>query len=288
MRIIIENETLRASIESKGAELVSLIHRPSGCEIIWQPESGQWQGRSPILFPIVGGQKNGYYTYDGRRYEMVRHGFAMEREFCCDSRGTFYTVFSTEDDSDTRERYPFSFCLKVRFVLDQNTLQVVYSVENHCERRMPYCIGGHTAYRVPLVQGTQYDDYRIEWEKRETAPRYPLIDGVLDGQEQLLKNSDALPLSFAQFNRGALVFKDLASRSATIKGKGCVLSIQVAFPDFSYLALWNLPGQEFICIEPWQGCTSSKNDSQAIQDKDGIRFLDPNERADYRHSILVQ
>jgi galactose mutarotase-like enzyme len=139
VRIIIENETLRACIESKGAELVSLIHRPSGCEIIWQPESGQWQRRSPILFPIVGGQKNGYYTYDGRRYEMERHGFAMDREFCCETRGPFSAVFSMKDDFDTRVRYPFSFCLIVSYVLDQNTLQVVYSVENRSDCRMPYC-----------------------------------------------------------------------------------------------------------------------------------------------------
>lgn len=288
MLITIENDALTACIESRGAELVSLVYNPSGREIVWQPESGQWPGRSPILFPIVGAQKNGYYIFDGDRYEMPRHGFAMNREFICESKSSSNVVFALKDDPNSRSQYPFSFCLKVRFFLDQTTLNVLYRVENHSDYKMPYCIGGHTAYLVPFMPGTRYDDYYIEFEKQEIAYRYPLVDGMLNGREPLLVSSNTLPLSFPLFSQGAVVFKDLVSRAAILKGKNSAMSVQVSFPDFDYLALWNLPEQEFLCIEPWQGCTSSHDDSQELHKKDGICFLDPNEYRDHQHSITIR
>lgn len=40
-----------------------------------------WTGRSPILFPIIGGLPEDRYTWKGQTYEMRSHGFAKRSEF---------------------------------------------------------------------------------------------------------------------------------------------------------------------------------------------------------------
>jgi galactose mutarotase-like enzyme len=50
-------------------------------EFMWSGDPAFWGKRSPVLFPIVGGLKNGSYEYNGQLYKMSRHGFARDMEF---------------------------------------------------------------------------------------------------------------------------------------------------------------------------------------------------------------
>ena len=37
MRYSIENDTLRLTVDTHGAEAVSVIHKPTGAELLWEP-----------------------------------------------------------------------------------------------------------------------------------------------------------------------------------------------------------------------------------------------------------
>ena len=49
--------------------------------MLWQGIPEYWHGRSPILFPAVGGLWNGTYRLDGKSYRMPKHGFMREKEW---------------------------------------------------------------------------------------------------------------------------------------------------------------------------------------------------------------
>ena len=72
----IENKFLRVSAEDDGAQLSSVELKENGKEFLWQGDPSVWYGRAPVLFPIIGQLLDGKYRYNGREYEMPKHGFA--------------------------------------------------------------------------------------------------------------------------------------------------------------------------------------------------------------------
>src|SRR5688500_12365310 len=78
---ILENDFLKISIRSKGAELTSLFDKSSGIEHLWQGDPAVWNWHAPNLFPVVGGCLNNQLYIDGKAYPMERHGFARQSEF---------------------------------------------------------------------------------------------------------------------------------------------------------------------------------------------------------------
>ena len=61
-----------AVITTKGAELKSLVL--GGRELMWEGNPAFWGKTSPVLFPAVGGLKNGRTVIDGIEYQMKMYG----------------------------------------------------------------------------------------------------------------------------------------------------------------------------------------------------------------------
>lgn len=66
-------------VSSLGAELQSF--QKWWVEYLYQKKEGFWRRQSPVLFPIVGGLRDGKYVHDGKEYFLSQHGFARDREF---------------------------------------------------------------------------------------------------------------------------------------------------------------------------------------------------------------
>ena len=79
--ITIKNDFLTASVDTVGAELVSLINKADGTEYLWQGDPTYWTGHAYNLFPICGRLWEGKYTYQGKTYDMNLHGFARKTAF---------------------------------------------------------------------------------------------------------------------------------------------------------------------------------------------------------------
>ena len=54
MQYSIENEILRLTVDSHGAEPVSVVHKPTGAELLWQADPAVWARHAPILCPYTG------------------------------------------------------------------------------------------------------------------------------------------------------------------------------------------------------------------------------------------
>jgi galactose mutarotase-like enzyme len=79
--MVIRNGIYAATISQAGAELKSLADLSTGKEYIWHGDPAWWNGSAPVLFPIVGGLKDGAYTFEGSTYKLGNHGFARSSEF---------------------------------------------------------------------------------------------------------------------------------------------------------------------------------------------------------------
>ena len=60
-QLILENDIIKATFQTKGVELVSLIK--DGTEKIWIADPDVWAMHAPIMFPICGGLKDDKYIY---------------------------------------------------------------------------------------------------------------------------------------------------------------------------------------------------------------------------------
>jgi galactose mutarotase-like enzyme len=140
---------------------------------------------------------------------------------------------------------------------------------------MFFSVGGHPAFKVPILPATHFEDYNLLFEQKENAGRYPLSkDGLIESAPiPLLANTNELPLSKDLFKSDALVFKELQSKTVSIVSDKTLHGLKVTFEGFPYLGIWSTKGADFVCIEPWCGIADTVTSTGNLQEKEGIQKL---------------
>ena len=286
----IENEYLSATINEKGAELTSLVYKPSGQEYIWNADPTYWGKHSPVLFPIVGTLKDNTFIYNSKSYHLSRHGFARDKVFDVTAQTADSINLTLQDDSETLKIYPFQFQFSLIYTLEEKKLAVTYLVKNPNNGGMYFSVGGHPAFKVPLAEGLAYEDYYLRFSATENAGRWPISkDGLLEQiPVDLLSNTKRLPLSKKLFAQDALVFKSLASTEVALKSDKDEAGFTFNFEGFPYLGIWAAKDADFVCIEPWCGIADAVNASQKIEEKEGIIMLNKGAHFERTWSVEIQ
>lgn len=245
--ITISNDSLTATIDLKGAELISL--KAGQREYIWEGNPDFWGKHSPILFPIVGTLKNNSYTYNGNKYSMSRHGFARDNIFRIKEQSDDSVTLSLLSDKNTLLIFPFEFELDLKYTLKNNTLLLDYTVVNNGNNIMPFSIGAHPAFALP----GDFSSYSLKFEKNETLVSTELENDLLSSKTlSLPTNNGELPLSYNLFEKDALILKNIKSKSIDIMQKKKSF-LKVTYQDFPHLGIWTKDNAPFLCIEPWHG-----------------------------------
>lgn len=271
----IQSNKLNVAIDAKGAELKSIIHREHNLEYMWDAKPAVWGKTSPVLFPIVGALKNGAYHYKGKSYELPRHGFAREKEFVVTEQSENSISFTLQSTPETLAVYPFGFIFSIHYKIEVDILTVRYTIKNTGKEPMLFSVGGHPAFKLPLVERTDYTDYTLRFENRETASRWPISkEGLIEKTPQpFLENDNELRLSKDLFKTDAVVLKHLQSKYVDLVSDKTPHSLRFSLEGFPFLGLWASPGADFLCIEPWCGIADSVDASGELKQKEGIIAL---------------
>jgi galactose mutarotase-like enzyme len=275
----IEHQQLKVLIHPKGAELQSIFHKGFGLEYLWGGDPSFWGKHSPLLFLIVGTLKKDRYYYQDKAYTLSRHGFARDSIFEAERQQADSITFLLRSNPDTRSKFPFDFELRVSYRLLPEGLKTWYSVKNSSDEDLFFSIGGHPAFNLPLVPGTVYEDYFLEFDKKETAPRWPISAGGLieNSPLPLLNDTRLLPLSKSLFAEDALVLKYPASAAVALRSGKTEHGLRMEFAGFPFLGIWAAKNADFVCIEPWCGIADSVDADQQLVHKEGINRLAPGE-----------
>lgn len=287
-KTIINNHLLGIAVSSSGAELRQFIRRRDNTELLWQGDPAHWARRAPVLFPIVGRLKGDQFTYRDQTYPMSQHGFARDAAFELVERDEHSLVYELHSRARSLDVYPFHFHLKITYQLIDNTLHVHYLVVNNYSEPLYFSIGGHPAFNVPLFPQTQRSDYRLVFNRTETAHTQLLTDGLRNGTQSLiLDHTDTLPLTDTLFDQDALIFKDLESNSVTLMHEEEPLWT-FDFTGFPYLGIWSKSRTSpFVCIEPWHGIADHTDHNGDFTQKEGIKHLAPREYFECSYRITV-
>ncbi len=272
----LSNGVLSVAINERGAELTGAYNHLTEIDYIWHGGK-EWPKYSPLLFPIVGGLKNGEYEYKGKTYKLSRHGFAREKDFTVIQSNKTSAWFSLSSDDSTLEVYPFPFELQVRYHLEYNSVTIAYHVMNKGRETMLFSIGGHPAFGLPFEKGLKYEDYFLLFNKPEKADRWPVTSsGLISSKpEKFFRGEQKLNLRKDLFLNDALVFKNLNSDQVSIVSYKSSHGIDLKFSGFPYLGIWAAKNADFVCIEPWHGIGDHEDATGRLEEKQCILKLEP-------------
>ena len=251
----ISNDKITVQVDSMGAELKSLKEIAADREYMWNADPQYWKRTSPVLFPLVGGVRDGIYRLDGIEYPMGQHGLARDMEFKLKSQVAHEIWFTLESDEDTLKKYPYPFVLELGYELADVTVIVKWRVKNPAKEPMYFSIGGHPAFLCPIEEGTRQSDYKIRFDTGEKVISSCLENGLVSGKKITYELQDGvLPVTEHLFDGDALVIEhDQAHRVALVAPDGREY-LTVTF-DAPLFGIWSPPKKQapFICIEPWYG-----------------------------------
>lgn len=271
----LENQFISVEIQSKGAELYSLILKEDSTEYLWQGDPQYWPRRAPVCFPIVGNLPNGQYKVGEETFALSVHGFARDMEFDIIVDRSDEIIYRLTYDNETLAIFPFKFQLDIGYKLNKNKLSIEYKVKNLDDQSMYFSIGAHPGFMCPILPKENFTDYQLIFEKNETAYRSYVSNGLLSGINKIvLQEENSIQLTKKLFKDDVLIFKNLKSDTVTLKSQKSGKWVAVAFKGFPYLGIWTKPDESpFVCIEPWYGVTDIPGESKQFSEKEGIQTL---------------
>lgn len=278
---------LRAAFETRGAELQSL--GLAGHEYLWQGDARWWTGRSPILFPIVGSLHDDRDVCTQGEIRLPRHGLARRREFELVSADATSSSFDLVSNDETREAYPFDFRLRMAYELREDdegrgVLEQRFEVTNEGGVTMPFVVGAHPAFNVPVRGEGAFEDHELRFSRPWTyaSPALDIPLGILDWQHrwEVVRDADVLPLTHRTFDIDTIVFNQVPDNRVSLVNKATGHGVELVFDGFDYMGVWSAAGDApFVAVEPWCGCASALDERDGFERKRGMTLLGPGETA---------
>ena len=289
MLITLENEQLRLTVNTLGAQMLSLKHKDT--EYLWQGDPKYWPDRAPNLFPFIGRIWDNRYTFRGKPYNMGIHGFAAQAEFAPVEQETDYVVLSLTSNIATLVVYPFDFTLEITYRLTGNTVEVSYTVRNQSRDIMPFGIGGHPGFRVPIGEGEKFEDYYLEFSLPCQPDRVGFTPEVfLSGQDEAypLEAGKRIPLRHELFDEDAIILKNMCREITLRSGKGKHF-VKVSYPQMNYLGIWHWPHTDapYVCIEPWTSLPARQGVVEEFACKSDLIHLLPGKTYENTWTITI-
>ena len=278
MIVTIQNETLEVKVNSTGAELWEITDKRDGLSRLWNGDPLIWAKRSPTLFPIIGMVKNGRAQINGKTYPLDKHGILRTAEFTVKLQTEDSVTFTLSSDENTKTHYPYEFTLDITYELIGASMKVDWAVTNEASVDMPFSIGGHPAFRIPLVSDEGFEDYVFLFDKTEDLVSLRIDkNGEIREDTTDLGTTDKLPLKYSYFDDDALIFKGLKSSYITLISTVSSKGVRMKIESIPYLGLWTAIGAKapYICVEPWYGVNSKQTDDEVFLKKEGLIILPP-------------
>ena len=275
-----ENEYLKVTVTTWGAQVKSVLRKCDGVEHIWQADPAVWGYHAPILFPHAGKVVDGIIHAKGKDYSSGQHGFArlMEHDFVDQTEDTI--VLELCSSPETLAKFPYDFRLVSTFTLEGDTLHHTLTVENLDEEALPFGIGYHPAFTVPFDDKHEATDYELRFSEMESPLCVNCLPTGLVQKDHywLGANINAIAVNEHLFENDSHCMVNLRSRTLGIYEKGTGRGVVCNIGEFPYTLIWSKPGMpKFVCIEPWHSLPSPEGGAAEWEKKPAAAILAPGE-----------
>lgn len=271
--IQLQNSTLRAEINPSGAEL-TFFGSKTGENVLWSKQTDHWNRVAPNLFPIVGRLVGDTYTFHEKQYALSQHGFARDREFEVVEQTETFLRLRLVSDAQSMDVYPFSFVFEVVYSLSKSGISIGYETQNTGNESLYYSVGGHPAFQLHEA----LENYYLEFDTAIQLEREELSGSYFSGESSYYGVSNHLNLSDELFENDAFVLKHPECTSVSLKQHDGRTLVRVTCENWTAIGFWTKKGAPFLCIEPWWGWADHADASGNLEEKAGIRSLNPGEQ----------
>jgi aldose 1-epimerase len=265
-------------------------------ELLWSAagfESGSLKSTAsgiPILFPYAGRLSGTSLRFEGGQWPLVIdqrqgyaiHGFVHNRSWRVVAQGPSTVTgefHASKDDPSLLELWPSDFRIRVCYEVHHAGLTSSISIDNPGQRPLPFGLGTHGYFRLPLGNFGNRDECQIF----VPAESYWELDKMIPTGRKLPAAGRRGLSSGLKFGDSKLddVFTDLAPRDGRVV---CRLLDPMNNRRFSMIfdnlftdcVVFNPPHRESICIEPY----TATPDAFALAEHGidaGLRILQPGE-----------
>jgi len=247
----------------------------------------------PILFPFAGRIRGTSFEFRGRTFPLevgddfgnAIHGFVLHRPWRVVSEGPSHVrgeFQASVDDPALLDRWPADFRISVEYKVAGYELACAIAVTNPDDRPLPFTLGTHPYFRVPLG-GASAEDCIV---RATVADRWQLVGLLPTGKTEpapmAAQLAAGMKLEGTQLDD---VFTGLGSadgtRTASLhdpdSGRTMVLEYD---KQFKHCVIFNPPHREAICIEPYTGAPNPF-DLHARGIDGGLAILEPQASVEY-------
>ncbi len=223
---------------------------------------------------------------------MPQHGFCKISDFDVTSQSDAEVTFRLTANEVTRKHYPYEFILELTYRLEDGALHMDYRVTNPQLDDLHYCLGAHPGFICPMEEGAAFDDYQLVLSEKEHTKSmvFDEANKQYDVNQSLvtLEDENVIPLTYELFDKDAVFFESLRSRSVSILHKDTKKGIQVDFPGFETVAFWT-PSKKyapFVCVEPWNGSAIRSDEDDEFIHKHHLQTLQCHESR--LHQLVIR
>ena len=271
----IKSDKLTVRINDVGAELIS-ARGADGFEYVWMANPDFWDSHAPLLFPVCGRILDGYYIYNGKKYDMSCHGFASEKSFKVKSKGEDSITLVLEADEQTLSQYPFSFTLTASYTVVGDTLSASFTVENKDKKEMPYMFGWHPGFMLDSAGGSAIGDYSLKLDGVDKVTWFPLKNSEYVLNEEEIYANDTM--IFVGTKEHALLQSDKEKHAVDFTWS----------ENLPYFCIWKETDSNarFVCLEPWSDVPAGGDVEENFESRRMSR-LECGKSRDYCYSVKL-
>ncbi|GAB5052866.1 aldose 1-epimerase family protein [Pediococcus ethanolidurans] len=289
--ITIKNNKLEVEIDQLGAQITHVVDAKGSFDYIWNGKA--WKRHAPILFPSIGRSNDDHYVVDGQTYPMPQHGFARDLQWENVRKADDQVLLQLKASPKTKEYYPFDFTLQVDYKLVGNQLLTKYSVTNNDKTTMPYALGSHPGFNIPIDDDGVFEDYTLtfgphpkEIQQLGINPA-PFRDGT-KAPFTAVDKDNVLKLDHSTFDNGLIILDAKKIETVTLRSDQTAHEIKLNVKHFPYITLWTMENatEPYLCIEPFAGLPDQASDQPTDwANKKGNNFAEPGETQSFEYGI---
>jgi aldose 1-epimerase len=254
----------------------------------------------PVLFPFPNRIRDGRFSWDGKDYQLPKndhvhvnaiHGFVFDRPWRvvdqgADASGAWVAgeFRGSVDAPDRAALWPADYQIRLTYRLTPDALRISATVSNPDSRPLPFGLGYHPYFRMPLVPNTVAADCTVQADAHQL---WQLADHLPTGTRSPPDKPFDLtaPRPFGELKLDD-VYTDLRGPSdpggrrlcGVLRQPGWKVELRVfASPDFRELVLFTPGHRQAVCLEPYT-CTTDAINLQPRGIDAGWRVLQPGEQ----------
>jgi aldose 1-epimerase len=242
----------------------------------------------PILFPFPNRIRAGRFTWEGREYVLpgtdkwgnAIHGLCMDRPWRVVRQSSDFVTGQFQlgvDAPDRNSLWPSDFIIEVDYELVRSRLRARFRISNPGNQLLPWGLGTHPYFKMPLGKDSRVDDCIVEvparkiWELENCLPTGRTMD--LDETNDLRAGAYLNLLKLDDVYTG-LEFDGPQFDCLAVDEKAGLQVTLTCPPIFREIVAFTPPNRAAVCLEPYT-CPTDAINLQAKGLDVGWRVLRP-------------